>query len=185
MTAENSAGSPITSFNGTVTVALANNPGGATLGGTLTATASDGVATFSGVSLTVAASGYTLEVSASGLGEGVTSAVTVTPAAATQLVITSEPPSNVKLNAAFGLQVSVEDAYGNVVTTADNMISVSLAGNPSGGTLGGTLSVSASDGVATFSGLTINKVGNGYTLKVSSAGVTSATSTAVDVTKNG
>ena len=47
-----------------MTVALANNPGGATLGGTLTATASDGVATFSGLTLTTAASGYTLEVSA-------------------------------------------------------------------------------------------------------------------------
>ena len=48
VTAENNSGSPITTFNGTVTVALANNPGGATLGGTLTATASNGVATFSG-----------------------------------------------------------------------------------------------------------------------------------------
>ena len=41
----------ITSFNGTVTLALASNPGGSTLGGTLTVTASGGVATFSGLTL--------------------------------------------------------------------------------------------------------------------------------------
>ena len=56
------------------------------------------------------------------------------------------------------------------MTTATNTISVALAANPGGATLGGTLSISASGGVATFSNLTINKVANGYTLKLSSAG---------------
>ena len=69
--AEDSSGNLDTSFNGTVTVALANNPGGATLGGTLTVTASGGVATFSGLTLNKAASGYTLVASSSGLVEGV------------------------------------------------------------------------------------------------------------------
>ena len=96
--AEDSSGNLITSFNGTVTVALASNPGGATLGGTLTVTASGGVATFSGLTLTKAASGYTLVVTSSGLGQGVTSAITVTPAAATQLVITQQPPATVKVS---------------------------------------------------------------------------------------
>ena len=68
--AEDSSGNLESSFNGTVTVALASNPGGATLGGTLTVTASQGVATFSGLTLTTAASGYTLVVSGSGLGDG-------------------------------------------------------------------------------------------------------------------
>jgi hypothetical protein len=185
VTAENSSGSPITSFDGTVTVALATNPGGATLGGTLSVTASSGVATFSGLTLNKAASGYTLDASASGLGSGVTSSIIVTPAASSQLVITEEPPATVKPNGAFGLEASIEDAYGNVVTTATNQVSVALANNPTGATLGGTLSVSASQGVATFSGLIINKVGNGYTLQVSSSGVSSATTSAIDVTKKG
>ncbi len=105
-----------------MTVALANNPGGATLGGTLTATASNGVATFSGLTLTTAASGYTLEVSGSGLGSGVTSAITVTPAAASQVVITQQPPASVTAGSGFGLQASIEDAYGNVVTSASNAV---------------------------------------------------------------
>jgi virginiamycin B lyase len=185
VTAEDGSGNPITSFDGTVTVALATNPAGAALGGTLSVTASYGVATFSGLTITTAASGYTLEASASGLGSGVTSSITVTPAAASQLVITTEPPATVKLNGAFGLQASVEDAYGNVVTTASNSVSVAFANNPTGATLGGTLSVAASQGVATFSNLTINKVGNGYTLAVSSSGLSGATSTAINVTKKG
>ena len=183
--AENSSGNLITSFNGTVTVALANNPGGATLGGTLSVTASGGVATFSGLTLNKAASGYTLYVSGSGLGEGITSAITVTPAAPTQLVITTQPPATVKLNGAFGLQASIEDQYGNVVTSDTNTVTVAFANNPTGATLSGTLSVAASQGVATFSGLEINKTGTGYTLQVTSSGLSSAVSSAIDVTKTG
>jgi len=183
--AEDNSGNVVSSFNGTVTVALANNPAGATLGGTVTVTASNGVATFSGLTLNKAASGYTLYVSASGLGAGVTSAITVTPAAATQLVITQQPPTTVKVNTGLGFQASIEDQYGNVVTTAANTVNVALANNPTGATLGGTLSVTASQGVATFSGLTINKVGSGYTLRVSSSGLSSAVTNAINVTKNG
>jgi streptogramin lyase len=183
--AQDSSGSLITSFNGTVTVALASNPGGATLGGALTVTASGGIATFSGLTLNKAASGYTLVTSTSSLGQGVTSAVTVTPAAATQLVITQQPPATVKVSSPFAMKASIEDAYGNVVTTASNTVSVAFANNPTGATLGGTLSVTASSGVATFSNVTISKTGTGYTLQVSSSGLTSAVTSGINVTKTG
>jgi streptogramin lyase len=183
--AEDSSGTLISSFNGSVTVALGNNPGGATLGGTLTVQASGGVANFAGLTLNKAASGYTLYTSGGGFGWGVTNAMTVTPAAATQLVITQQPPGTVKVNSGFGFQASIEDQYGNVVTTATNTVSVAFANNPTGATLGGTLSVTASQGVAAFSGLTINKVGNGYTLQVTSSGLSSAVTNAINVTKTG
>src|SRR5262249_41113115 len=99
--AEDSSGKLVTSFNGPGTVALASNPGGATLGGTLTVTASGGVATFSGLTLDKAASGYTLTATASGLGSGLTSAMTVTPTSPTQLVITQQPPATVQVNKTF------------------------------------------------------------------------------------
>ena len=51
----------ITGYNGSVTIALANNPGGSTLGGTLTVPAVNGVATFSGLTLNKAGTGYTLK----------------------------------------------------------------------------------------------------------------------------
>jgi streptogramin lyase len=183
--AEDGSGNLITSFNGTVTVTLAANPGGATLGGTLSVQASGGVATFSGLTLTEAGAGYTMVATSGMSGEGFTGAVTVTPAAPTQVVITSEPPSMVKLNTAFSLTASIEDAYGNVVTTASNIVRVALGANPTGATLGGTLSAAARDGVATFSNLTINAVGNGYTIKVSSTSLASAITTGIDVTKTG
>jgi virginiamycin B lyase len=183
--AEDSSGNPITSFNGTVTVALGQNPVGATLGGTLTVQASGGVATFSSLTLNKAASGYTLYASGGSLGWGVTNPITVTPAAATQLVITQQPPSTVKVNSGFGFQASIEDQYGNVVTTATNTVKVAFAHNPTGATLGGTLSVTASQGVATFSGLTINKTGSGYTLQVTSSSLSSAVTNGINVTKTG
>ena len=183
--AEDGSGNPLSSFNGTVTVALASNPGGATLAGPLTATASGGVATFSGLTLTRAASGYSFEVTAGGLGPAVTGAMTVTPASATRLVITQQPPATVKVSSPFAMRASIEDAYGNLVTTASGTVAVALANNPTGATLGGTLSVTASQGVASFTGLTINKVGSGYTLRVFRSGLTSATSNPINVTKNG
>ncbi len=48
--------------------------------------------------------------------------------------------------------------------------------------LGGTLTVNAVNGVATFTGLSIDQLGSGYTLTVSSSGLTPDTSSAVDVT---
>ncbi len=72
-----------------------------------------------------------------------------------------------------------------MVTTASGTVSVAFASNPTGATLGGTLTVTASQGVASFTNLTINKIGSGYTLRVSSSGLTSATSNPINVTKNG
>ena len=62
-----------------------------------------------------------------------------------------------------------------MVTSACSTVNVAFASNPTGATLGGTLSVKATKGVARFSKLTINKVGSGYTLQVSSSGLTGST----------
>ena len=64
-----------------MTAGLANNPGGATLGGTLSVTASQGVASFAGLTLTGAAAGYTLLISSSGLSGATTGSITVSPGA--------------------------------------------------------------------------------------------------------
>ncbi len=72
-----------------------------------------------------------------------------------------------------------------MVTTLSNSVSIAFANNPTGATLGGTLTVTARQGVASFTNLTINKVGSGYTLRVSCSGLTLATSNPIDVTKTG
>ena len=98
------------------------------------------------------------------------------------MVITQQPPATVPVNTGFGLQAAIEDAYGNVETSAGNTVKVALANNPTGAKLGGTLSLKATQGVAAFSGLTINKVGSGYTIQLSSSGLTAATTNAINVT---
>lgn len=93
-----------------------------------------------------------------------------------QLVITNPPPGTVSVvvaGADFGLTVAVETGTGNVVTSYDGPVSVQLSSNPGAATLGGTLTVAASNGIATFSGLSINNAGNGYALEAVSGGVTS------------
>ena len=142
------------------------------------------MATFSGLTLTKAASGYTLQVSSSGLSGATSSAITVTPAAAAQVVITSAAPATVVVSASFGLLAAIEDAYGNVVTSSSGAVKVAFENNPGGAKLGGTISVKASEGVATFSGLTINKVGTGYTLELTSSGLTGAITSPITVTRS-
>src|SRR5207237_862834 len=59
-------------------------------------------------------------------------------------------------------------------------VTVAIGTNPSTGTLGGTLTHAAVDGVATFANLAIDKVGSGYTMTATGAG--SATSAAFNIT---
>ena len=181
VTAEDSSGAVDSSFSGTVTVAMYNNPGGATLGGMLTATAQAGVAVFSGLTIDKAATGYSLIVSGSGESGPATNAFDVTAAAATQLVVTSQPPQDVVARNEFGLIVSAEDRFGNVDPTFDGGVSVALLAHPGGATLGGMLSMAAQSGVANFSGLTLDQGGAGYSLQASATGLTDATTNAITV----
>ena len=182
VTAEDAEGNLATGFTGSETVALASNPGSSTLGGTLTVSAASGIATFSGLTLNKVGSGYTLAVTGGTLTSATSSAVSVTPGTATQLLITAQPASMVTAGAGFGFTVTAEDAQGNVATGFTGSETVALASNPGSSTLGGTLTVSATNGIATFSGLTLNKAGSGYTLAITSGTLTSATSSAISVT---
>src|SRR2546426_8310301 len=48
---------------------------------------------------------------------------------------------------------------------------VAIGTNPGSGTLSGTTTVAAVAGMATFNGLSINKVGTGYTLQTRAGGI--------------
>ena len=60
-------------------------------------------------------------------------------------------------------------------------MTIALADNPAGAHLGGTLTVTAANGVATFSDLTLDQPGTGYTLQISSDGLATATTVPFDV----
>ena len=78
--------------------------------------------------------------------------------------------------------VRIVNQAGAVITSANGMvITLGIATNPGAGTLGGLVAVPAVNGVATFSTLSINNAGVGYTLQASAIGITSGTSNSFDV----
>lgn len=92
-------------------------------------------------------------------------------------------PSNTAVGAAIApaVKVTVQDASGSPVTSSIAPITIAIGNNPGGATLGGTITQTAATGVATFSDLTLDNSGAGYTLSASSSGLTSATSGAFNV----
>ena len=158
-------------FNGSVTLGLGNGPSGSALGGTLVASAVNGVAEFSGLTLNKPGVAYTLQATANGLTSGVTLPFDVTD---DQLVVTSQPPSNVTAGSGFGLVVSAENAAGSVDTSFNGRVAVAVSLASTNSILVGTMIVTAVDGVATFSGLTLGGPGF-YELALTTNGVGSAT----------
>src|SRR2546430_973513 len=176
-------GNLVPSFTGSVTIALGNNPGGATLSGTTPVSAASGVATFFDLSLNKTGTGYTLTASASGLGTVTSIAFDITPGTASQLAF-SVQPSNTVAGAAISpaVQVSALDPAGNLVPGFTGDVTMSLGANPGGSTLGGTTTVAAVNGVASFSTLTLDKTGTGYRLTGTATGLSTATSSAFEIT---
>ena len=185
--AVDSTGARATAFSGSITVVIGANPSGATLSGTATVTADSGLATFSGLSLNRAGSGYTLVATASGLTGVASQAFDVTavpppPPTATALRFTSQPQSAQTGGSLGTIAVAAVDSTGTTVASFAGSITLAIGANPGGGTLSGTASAPASSGVATFSGLSIDKAGSGYTLVATANGLTGATSQTFAVT---
>src|SRR5512135_3671442 len=91
VTAYDDAGVVVTSFNGTITIALAANPTGATLQGTLTRGAVGGVATFSDLRLNRTGTGYTFVASSGALTTATSGGFTIAPAPPVQLAFIVQP----------------------------------------------------------------------------------------------
>jgi hypothetical protein len=80
------------------------------------------------------------------------------------------------------VKVQIRDQFGNRVTGATDNLTIALGRNPASGTLAGTTTVPAVRGMATFSDLSIDKAGKGYTLVASSGSLTPATSRLFNIT---
>jgi Chitobiase/beta-hexosaminidase C-terminal domain/Glycosyl hydrolase family 12 len=106
------------------------------------------------------------------------STLTISPATNTQTpakLAFLQQPSNTLVGTVISPAVAVviEDANGNAVSSATNLISVNLTGANS---LGGTLKVAATKGNAIFSDLAVSTAGS-YTLTASSPGLGPVAST--------
>lgn len=189
VTAYDSLGNVVTAFSGVVTVALGNDASAlhnARLSGATTAAASGGVATFSGLRLDQAGQGYTLKASATGSATVTSAAFDVTlllanPDPPTHLGFTTQP-GDAQAGGAVLTRVAFLDSAGIVVPGYSGAVTITLGANPAGGTLSGTRTVNATNGVATFSDLSLDKAGSGYTLAATAGTLPGATSSAFAIT---
>ncbi len=185
VTVEDANGNTVTGSSASITLAIGTNPGG----GTLTCTtnpqnASYGVDTFAGCNINKAGTGYTLRATSTGLTSATSNTFNITVGSAAQLAITTQPGGGTG-GTAWTTQpvVTVQDTGGNTVTTSSASITLAIGTNPGGGTLTCTTNPqNASSGVDTFAGCKIDKAGTGYTLTAASSGLTSATSSAFNIT---
>ncbi len=156
-------GNAASAYAGTVT--FSTSDGAASVPAAYTFTGIDaGVHAFtSGFTLkTVAGGAKTITASDNGLPAGnrslTTSGIAVSPAAASQLALTTQP-AGATAGSVFGTQpvVSVQDAYGNTVTGNSSSVTATL--NTGSGALAGTTTVAAVNGIVSFSSLRIDTAG--------------------------
>src|SRR5262249_45991333 len=77
--------------------------------------------------------------------------------------------------------VQVEDQFHNLVTASSASVTLAIASGPSGATLGGTTTVQATNGIATFGDLTLSNYGS-YQLSASASGLMPATPSSFKIT---
>src|SRR5438552_6865262 len=180
---QDAQGNTVTTATISITLAIGTNPASGTLAGTKTVAAVNGVATFSTLSLNVVGTGYTLTAASTGLTGATSTAFNIGVGAAAKLVFTVQPSTAVAGAAITpAVQVAVQDAQGNTVTAATTSVTLAIGTNPASGTLAGTTTVAAVNGVATFANVSINNPGKAYTLTASATTLTGATSGSFNIT---
>ncbi|MDH5550008.1 MAG: Ig-like domain repeat protein, partial [Gemmatimonadota bacterium] len=166
----------------TVTASIAT--GGGTLGGTPSATTnSSGVAAFTDLRISGSVGDRTLGLSAAGLLGVTTDAITITPGAATQLGIVTQPPTVAQSGVPFGQQpvIQVLDGAGNAVSQSGVVVTAAIA--TGGGTLGGTvIATTNAGGTASFTNLSITGSEGSRTLSFAAPGLGAVTSNSISIT---
>jgi hypothetical protein len=174
VTAVDSFGQTALGYTGTVTFSATDPNPAVVLPSDYTFTVADaGMHTFAGgATLYSAGSQAVTATDTSASSPTGSTSVPVDPAAADHLLFL-QPPTDTAAGQTISpaVAVAVVDQYGNVVT-GDNTdtVTLSLSTNPGGGTLSGTLTLTVSSGVATFSDLSIDLPGSGYTLHATIGG---------------
>ena len=98
-----------------------------------------------------------------------------------RLAFATPPPASMVAGSPFGVQVAVQDGFGNLVANSSLPVTIGIGFNAGPGTLSGTLTRNAVNGIATFNDLSIDTPGNGYTLVATSGLLAPATSAPFNV----
>ena len=160
-----------------VTISIGSNPGGGTLtGDLLTVTAVSGLVTFTNLKIDKGGTPYTLIATAVSLPNPTKESSQFEIRGPSKLAF-SQQPTETTAGAIMSPAVTVliQDSLGNTVTLATNAVTIAIGTNPGGGTLTNNpdgLTVNAVNGIATFSYLSINASGTGYTLTANATGLT-------------
>jgi hypothetical protein len=165
----------VVNSNSTVTLSLASGPGN--LSGTSTAQVDNGLATFSSLQLSTAG---TLTIQATDSPYTSATSTTIT-AVAPQLVFTQEPAGTLAGFKLSPFTVAFESS-GFVITNDDSTATLSVSSGP--GSLSGTVTATAVNGVATFNAVSLKSLGT-YTVTASSPSATAVNSTSVTIAAPG
>ena len=174
---QNDLGGTVANAAHTVTLALGSNPGSATLSGTTSVQAINGIATFPNLSLDKAGAGYTLIATATNLAPATSTGFNNGAGPASQLTLTTAPPASATSGQPLAPQPSVQlrDAFGNAVGQAGVVVTAGIASGSA--TLGGsTTATTNTAGLAAFATLALTGTGSAVTIGFSATGVTPATS---------
>ena len=144
------------------------------LRGTRTVNAVDGVASFSGLAVERAGSGFKVLASAGELESAESEAFAIEPGAPAGLAFLNEP-EEVVAGDTFTVRVEVRDAWGNPVPTATGRVALSLAAAPEDAGLGGVLEADVVEGLADF-GPVLERADSAYVLAVAGSGLEGAKS---------
>jgi cyclophilin family peptidyl-prolyl cis-trans isomerase len=166
VTVEDANGNVVSNDNSQVTLSIASGPAGATLGSTLTATAVNGVAMFSNLTLNRAGA-FTLMASDGQLTTATSSSFNV--AYASLQLIFAQQPATATAGSKFSLQIDTDNPGGSADTGAKSKIKIMILSGPTGGKITGGTSGTSKNGVANFKNLAIDKAGT-YTLEAIGTG---------------
>jgi hypothetical protein len=162
----------ITTSSSNVVASIASGTG--TLTGTTTVAAVNGVATFTNLVITGTAGTFTLTFTPTSLTAATSSSLTLSAGAANRAAIT-----RASVGTSYGVafttqpQITIQDASGNTITSSSAVVTATVS---AGGTLVGTVTASASSGVATFINLGIKGFGGtAYIITYTASGLTAAT----------
>ena len=173
-------GSVVESWGEEVVLELTGAPEGAALKGNTTRDPAGGTATFDGLSIEVAGSGYRLRATSPGLTAAESDPFAISPGPVTSLTFAAQPATTAAGSImAPPVVVALRDAFGNPAGGTPP-VSLSLV-DANGAELLGTTTVPASGGEAGFADLRIEKAGTGYRLRATAAGH-EATSAAFAIT---